>query len=434
MEFSQLGLAEPLLRAVRDEGYTTCTPIQEQAIPPVLLGRDLLGCAQTGTGKTAAFALPILHRLAAAPARREGRPVRCLVLVPTRELASQVHASFRAYGKHYHFTSTVIFGGVGQNPQVQALRRGVDIVVACPGRLLDLVGQGHARFDATEVLVLDEADRMFDMGFLPDLRRIIALLPPKRQNLMFSATMPREIRDLAHGILHSPVSVSVVPESTAADTVDQRLYHVQVPSKQALLHHLLKDSNVTRALVFTRTKHGADKVVKHLLRANLSAAAIHGNKSQNARERALAEFRQGKLLVLVASDIAARGLDIDGISHVVNFDLPHEPETYVHRIGRTGRAGATGIAISFCTGEDRAQLAGIERILRRKVPVHPLPPFAALPPPPPSEHHGPRSFASDRAGPPAFDRKNLQRHGHGRPGLRNHGPAQGRRQPSRRGR
>ncbi len=375
MEFSQLSLIEPLLRALRDEGYTKATPIQERAIPHVLAGRDLLGCAQTGTGKTAAFALPILQRLSQSPPVH-GRPVRVLVLSPTRELAAQIGESFRAYGRHLKMSSTVIFGGVGQHPQEQALRRGVEILVATPGRLLDLMGQGIAKLNAVEVLVLDEADRMLDMGFIHDIRRILQVVPKKRQTLFFSATMPREIRQLADSMLHDPVSVEVAPESTAAETVRQSVYFVSKMDKPALLEHLLSEGDVTRVLVFTRTKHGADKVAKHLTRSNIIAEAIHGNKSQNARTRALDNFKKGSTRVLVASDIASRGLDVDEISHVINFDLPNEPETYVHRIGRTGRAGASGTAMSFCDGEERAFLRDIERTIRKPVPVIDSHPFA----------------------------------------------------------
>jgi ATP-dependent RNA helicase RhlE len=423
MQFDQLGLIEPILRAVRDEGYSTTTPIQAKAIPPVLEGCDLLGCAQTGTGKTAAFALPIIQRLSQNPQRQHGRPIRCLVLTPTRELATQVGESFRTYGRHLRLATTVIFGGVGQFPQVQALQRGVDVLVACPGRLLDLMGQGHVKLTGVEVLVLDEADRMLDMGFLPDMRRVVAMVPRDRQTLMFSATMPREIRQLAEGFLRQPVEVSVAPTATAAETVDQRVFHVPRFQKQALLNHLLADPAVERALVFTRTKHGADKVVKQLMRARITAEAIHGNKSQNARTRALDNFRSGHTRVLVASDIAARGLDIDGISHVVNFDIPNEPETYVHRIGRTGRAGASGVAMSLCDHDEKSWLLDIERTMRRRVPVSPLPTFAALPEPPPMAARQPGQHGQ-RAGRPASGRPNGQnphRSGHRQPNRRHDG-------------
>jgi ATP-dependent RNA helicase RhlE len=369
MPFSTFGLNQAILRALREEGYDKPTPIQQQAIPPVIGGRDVLGCAQTGTGKTAAFALPILHRLAAGPSPSGARPIRVLVLTPTRELAAQVGDSFRAYGRHLPFRTTVIFGGVGQGPQVADLRRGVDIVVATPGRLLDLRQQGFVRLDHLSTFVLDEADRMLDMGFIHDIRKIVTAIPPKRQTLFFSATMPKEIRALADSLLHDPVEVAVAPVSSTVDTVEQRIYLVARNDKQALLQHLLKDSAIAKVLVFTRTKHGADRVAERLHKAGIHAMAIHGNKSQNQRLRAIHDFRSGRCRVLVASDIAARGLDIDEITHVINFELPNEPETYVHRIGRTGRAGNTGIAMSFCDGEERAYLRDIERLIRKPVPV-----------------------------------------------------------------
>jgi ATP-dependent RNA helicase RhlE len=396
MPFSSLGLAEPLLRALRDEGYTSPTPIQLRAIPPALAGQDLLGCAQTGTGKTAAFALPIIQRLSQHALTAQPRPIRCLVLTPTRELAAQIHDSFRAYGRHVRIAHTVIFGGVGQHPQVQALRRGVDVLVATPGRLLDLMGQGHVRLSQVEIFVLDEADRMLDMGFINDIRKIVREIPQKRQTLFFSATMPREIQSLADGLLHNPARVEVAAVSSAAETVSQSVYYVSKPDKPSLLKHLLSDRGMTRALVFTRTKHGADKVCRHLEQSSIKAEAIHGNKSQNARVRALENFRRGATRVLVASDIAARGLDIDAISHVVNFDMPNEPETYVHRIGRTGRAGATGIAISFCDSEERAFLRDIERTIKKPVPVvaeHPYSAGASAP-----VKHGPPAHRGGQGG------------------------------------
>jgi len=371
MTFDELKLAEPLLRAVKAEGYTTPTPIQTQAIPPALAGRDVLGCAQTGTGKTAAFALPILQRLSEGrpPPPAHGRPIRALILTPTRELASQIVESFQAYGRFTSLTWAVIFGGVGQNAQEQALRRGVDVLVATPGRLLDLMSQKLVSYKALEVFVLDEADRMLDMGFIHDVKRVIAALPAKRQTLFFSATMPPEIQALSKGILKDPAKVEVVPQSTTAEKVEQRLYFVEREQKRHLLVHLLGDAGIKRALVFTRTKHGANRVTRQLEAARISAEAIHGNKSQNARERALDSFKEGSCRVLVATDIAARGIDIDGITHVINFDLPNIPESYVHRIGRTGRAGASGTALSFCDTEERAFLKDIERTIRRNVPV-----------------------------------------------------------------
>ncbi|MBI5724945.1 MAG: DEAD/DEAH box helicase [Planctomycetes bacterium] len=378
MPFKTLRLIEPLLRAVGTEGYTIPTAIQTQAIPHVLEGRDLLGCAQTGTGKTAAFALPILqmlsgHGAAHKPAGHGGahghtRPIRALVITPTRELAAQIDESFRVYGQNLTLRHTVIFGGVKQGPQTQALHRGVDILVATPGRLLDLLNQRLLTIQHVEILVLDEADRMLDMGFINDIRRVLAQLPPRRQTLMFSATIPREIRELAGTLLHDPVHVKVAADSPAADTVRQSLYFVEPYSKILLLEHLLRDPQITRALVFTRTKHGADKVVRKLAHS-VAAEAIHSNKSQNARMRALANFKAGRTRVLVASDIAARGLDVDDISHVINYDMPNVAETYVHRIGRTGRAGAAGQAISFCSDEQRDDLREIERLLGRQIPV-----------------------------------------------------------------
>ncbi len=370
MTFDDLKLAEPLLRAVKEEGYTTPTPIQTQAIPPALEGRDVLGCAQTGTGKTAAFALPILQRLSAGnPPPANGRPIRALILTPTRELASQIAESFQAYGRFTKLSWAVIFGGVGQNAQEQALRRGVDVLVATPGRLLDLMSQGLVSYKALEVFVLDEADRMLDMGFIHDVKRVIAALPQKRQTLFFSATMPPEIQALSKSLLKDPARVEVVPQSTTAEKVEQRLYFVEREQKRHLLVHLLGDQTIRRALVFTRTKHGANRVTRQLEAARITAAAIHGNKSQNARERALDDFKDGSCRVLVATDIAARGIDIEGITHVINFDLPNIPESYVHRIGRTGRAGATGTALSFCDTEERAFLKDIERTIRLRVPV-----------------------------------------------------------------
>jgi ATP-dependent RNA helicase RhlE len=370
MHFEELKLIAPLLRAVEAEGYTSPTPIQEQTIPYVLQGRDLLGCAQTGTGKTAAFALPILQRLVGSPLPRGARrPVRTLVLTPTRELAAQIEQSFSTYGRNTGITHGVVFGGVGIQPQIDMLRRGVDVLVATPGRLLDLANQRMLDLSRLEVFVLDEADRMLDMGFLPDVRRVIALLPQRRQTLLFSATMPPDIRELANRILNNPVHVAVTPVASTVDTVDQRVYFVPSGNKRALLENLLHDPEMARVLVFTRTKHGANRVAKQLCGARIGAEAIHGNKSQGARTRALEQFRQGVTRVLVATDIAARGIDIDGITHVVNFDLPEVAESYVHRIGRTARAGAAGIAWSFCAEEERPLLRDIERLIRMRVPA-----------------------------------------------------------------
>ena len=370
MQFSELGLIDPLARAVAAEGYTQPTPIQQKAIPHVLAGRDLLGLAQTGTGKTAAFALPILQRLAdskAAPKRP--KPIRCLVLTPTRELASQIGESFTTYGKHLPLTNAVIFGGVGVEAQRQALRAGMDILVATPGRLLDLAGQGLVDLKPLEVFVLDEADRMLDMGFIHDVRKVIALLPRVKQTLFFSATMPREAQDLADQLLHDFETVQVAPPATTVELVDQEVFFVEKNDKRLLLVDVLRDSKMSRVLVFSRTKHGANRIAEHLEKERISAEAIHGNKSQNARERALANFKAGKTRVLVATDIAARGIDIDDVTHVVNFDVPEVPETYVHRIGRTGRAGASGSSLTFCEVEERADLRAIEKLTRQHLPV-----------------------------------------------------------------
>ena len=382
MTFQELNLSAPILRAVREAGYETPSPIQAAAIPPVLAGRDLMGCAQTGTGKTAAFALPMLDRLTASPARKKGA-IRALILTPTRELALQIGDSFAAYGKYMGLRSTVIFGGVGQAPQVEALKKGVDILIACPGRLNDLIGQGFIDLANVEVFVLDEADRMLDMGFVHDVKRVIAKLPAKRQNLMFSATMPKEIEQLAAGILHDPAFVKVDPVSSTVDRIDQSLYFVEKGNKKLLLPWLIKSLTppVQNALVFSRTKHGADKIARDLTKQGIPAAAIHGNKSQTARVAALEGFKAGKTKVLVATDIAARGIDISELSHVFNYDLPEVPETYVHRIGRTARAGADGTAVSFCAPEEREYLAGIEKLNRRSIPVVSGHPWDGVPAP-----------------------------------------------------
>ena len=379
--FDTLGLTPPLLRAVTDAGYDRPTPIQAAAIPPALEGRDVLGCAQTGTGKTAAFTLPMIQRLDASDV--DEASLRALVLTPTRELASQIGESFASYGKHVELWHTVIFGGVSQNRQVKELKRGIDVLVATPGRLLDLMGQGLVDLSRIEIFVLDEADRMLDMGFLPDVKRVIAKLPKKRQTFFFSATMPPDIEALSQQLLVDPVQVAVTPVASTAERIDQQVFFVDKSDKTDLLVDLLKTGkDIEQTLVFTRTKHGANRLVKKLERSGIEAAAIHGNKSQNARERALGSFRSGDLRLLVATDIAARGIDIDGISHVVNFDLPNVPETYVHRIGRTGRAGASGIAVSFCDAEERAFLADIERLIQQHVPRvedHRYPPSEPLP-------------------------------------------------------
>jgi ATP-dependent RNA helicase RhlE len=386
--FASLGLAEPLLRAIADAGYDTPTPIQAQAIPVVLTGRDLRATAQTGTGKTAGFTLPILQRLCApgpdGKPRRSlpGKP-RCLVLVPTRELAAQVEESVRTYGKYLSLTSAVIFGGVNINPQIAALRDRTDILVATPGRLLDHLGQRTADLSAIEVLVLDEADRMLDMGFIRDIRKVLAYLPKQRQNLMFSATFADEIRELADSMLRDPASVEVARRNTASELVTQSAYLVDKGIKRHLLSHLIKDGNWFQVLVFTRTKHGANRLAEQLTKDGVESLAIHGNKSQNARTRALAAFKDGSLQVLVATDIAARGLDIDQLPHVVNFELPNVPEDYVHRIGRTGRAGSEGSALSLVDREETKLLADIERLIKRAIPRAALP--AGFVPPPPSQ-------------------------------------------------
>ena len=368
MNFDELPLLPQLLTAVKACGYETPTPIQRDTIPTVLAGKDVLGCAQTGTGKTAAFALPILQRLYQERPAGKTRNIRALILTPTRELALQIQENFVAYGKRLPLRSCVIFGGVGQQPQVEQLKRGVDILVATPGRLNDLIGQGFISLAQIEIFVLDEADRMLDMGFIHDVKKVIALLPDKRQTLFFSATMPGEVEKLAMSILHNPVSVKVDPVSSTVDTIDQSLYLVDKANKKHLLAELLRRPEVESALVFTRTKHGADRVVRELSREGIQARAIHGDKSQGARQEALAQFKQGKIHVLVATDIAARGIDIAGLSHVFNYDLPHEPESYVHRIGRTGRAGHEGVAVSFCCIDEMKDLKAIEKLIGKQIP------------------------------------------------------------------
>ncbi|GAB3918983.1 DEAD/DEAH box helicase [Mucilaginibacter boryungensis] len=377
MSFQDLNLIEPILKALNTEGYTTPTPIQAKSIPIILKKRDLLGCAQTGTGKTAAFAIPILQLLYQDKQQhKEQKTIKTLILTPTRELAIQIDESFAAYGKHCGLKHMVIFGGVSQNPQTDALKRGIDILVATPGRLLDLMNQGFIRLDHLKILVLDEADRMLDMGFVHDVKKIIAKVPKQRQTLFFSATMPSEIQQLADTILYKPEKVEVAPVSSTADTIQQTVFFVGKEDKRGLLHHVLKDKNIATVLVFTRTKHGADKVVKDLSRAGITAEAIHGNKSQNARQRALTNFKNRTTRVLVATDIAARGIDIDDLTHVINYEIPNIPETYVHRIGRTGRAGASGIAFSFCDEEEKEFLKDIHKLIAKTIPVeeeHPFP-------------------------------------------------------------
>jgi ATP-dependent RNA helicase RhlE len=367
--FKDMKLNDNIQSALDLAGYVTPTPIQLQAIPHLLEGRDLLGIAQTGTGKTAAFALPLLNRLASNKIKAKPDRTRALILTPTRELASQIHNSIRTYGKAGGIYSTVVFGGVGIGKQVQAMSNGVDILVATPGRLLDLMSNGHVRYDQLEVFILDEADRMLDMGFINDVKKIISYLPPIRQTLLFSATMPSDIARLASSLLTNPVKVEVTPESTTVEKISQSVMHVIKERKIFILEEVLKNKEIECALVFTRTKHGADKVVKHLQRIGVLSAAIHGNKSQNAREKALMDFKKGTVRVLVATDIAARGIDVPGITHVINFNLPEEPESYVHRIGRTARAGKEGVAISFCAEDELKLLKQIEKVIGKKIPV-----------------------------------------------------------------
>ncbi len=373
--FASLGVAEPILRALAAESYTTPTPIQAKAIPALLSGRDLLGIAQTGTGKTAAFGIPLLQKLSTGHVPPQARQARALILAPTRELAVQIEQSLRSYGRFLNLSMTVILGGVNQNAQVRNMARGVDILVATPGRLLDLVQQKHVRLDAVSAFIVDEADRMLDMGFIRDVRKLVQHLPRQRQSMLFSATMPEDIARLSAEMMNDPARIEVAPQGRTADRIDQKLYFVPMPQKRQLLSALLKDVAMNRVIVFTRTKHGANRVAEHLSKTGVVAEAIHGNKSQNARQRALEMFRSGKARVLVATDIAARGIDIDDISHVVNFELPNEPESYVHRIGRTARAGAGGIAISFCAPDERDYLRDIERLTRMKIAVvaHDLP-------------------------------------------------------------
>lgn len=376
MTFKELNLIAPLLQALDTEGYTNPTPIQQEAIPIALAKKDLLGCAQTGTGKTAAFALPVLQLLHEMPAERGHKKIRALVLTPTRELAIQIGESFAAYGKHLNLVSLVIFGGVPQGAQTKALRNGADILVATPGRLLDLINQKYIHLHDINLFVLDEADRMLDMGFIHDVKKVVALLPHKKQTLFFSATMPPEIQKLANSLLVKPERVEITPVSSTAEKIAQSVYFVDKKDKKKLLAYILKGNDIKSALVFTRTKHGADKVVKDLNRDGIRSEAIHGNKSQNARQRALNAFKDGDIKVLVATDIAARGIDVEAISHVINFELPEVPETYVHRIGRTARAGASGIAMSFCDAEERDLLRDIEKLIKLQIPVvnnHPFP-------------------------------------------------------------
>ena len=378
MLFSSLNIIDPILKAVEEEGYTTPTPIQAEAIPIVLQGTDLLGCAQTGTGKTAAFAIPILQLLSANKTFVKTKKIRSLIVTPTRELAIQIEESFKAYGRHTGLTCTVLFGGVNQNPQTAALRKGVDILIATPGRLLDLMGQGFLTLRDVEIFVLDEADRMLDMGFIHDVKKLLAVLPKSRQSLFFSATMPPDIVKLANTILHNPSKVSVTPDSSVVEIIQQSVYFVDKGNKSALLLEILKDQRIKSALVFTRTKHGANTVVKILLKHDITAEAIHGNKAQTARQRALSNFKDQTTRVLVATDIAARGIDIDDLQYVINYEMPNISETYVHRIGRTGRAGAEGTAYSFCDAEEKEYLRDIEKLITQKIPVAENPLFPLM--------------------------------------------------------
>ncbi|QHI72769.1 DEAD/DEAH box helicase [Aminipila terrae] len=377
MEFKELKVMHSIMKALDEEGYESPTPIQEQAIPPILNGQDLLGCAQTGTGKTAAFAIPTLQLLSQSKQQQLGkRKIRSLVITPTRELAIQIYENFCRYGKYTKLKSCVIFGGVSQKPQEADLKKGVDILVATPGRLNDLVDQGIIDIKHIELFILDEADRMLDMGFLRDIKKVIAAIPKKRQTLLFSATMPPDIAEMANSILTNPAKVEITPVSSTVDMIEQKLYYVDKQNKKDLLRHLLKDKSIVSAIVFTRTKYGADKIARQLGKAKITAQSIHGGKSQGARQIALNDFKEGKLRVLVATDIAARGIDIDELSHVVNYELPNVPETYVHRIGRTGRAGLEGVAISFCDFDEKPLLADIEKLIGKRVPVvqeHPYP-------------------------------------------------------------
>lgn len=376
MQFKNLGIIEPILSALSAEGYTQPTPIQQQSIPILLEGKDLLACAQTGTGKTAAFAIPILQLLhQKSGINQNKRIIKTLILTPTRELAIQIQESFETYGKNLSIKSLVIFGGVNQNPQVEAIRKGVDILIATPGRLLDLIQQGYLHINQINTFVLDEADRMLDMGFVNDVKKIITKIPENRQTLLFSATMPKEILHLANSILKNPLTVEVTPVSSTADTIQQALYYVSKENKKDLLHYILQDKNIETALVFTRTKHGADKLVKQLLKFGITAQAIHGNKTQNARQAALQNFKNRKTRILVATDIAARGIDVEELSHVINFEIPEIPETYVHRIGRTGRAGNNGIAYTFCEQEETSDLQNIQKLIGKKIPVHESHPY-----------------------------------------------------------
>lgn len=403
MNFEQLNVIAPLLKALQSQGYTDPTPIQQQAIPVALKGRDILGCAQTGTGKTAAFAIPVLQLLHQQQQEGTMKPgIKALVLTPTRELAIQIEESFTDYGKNTRLKHVAIFGGVSQYHQVNTLKRGIDILIATPGRLLDLIGQRHISLQQVEMFILDEADRMLDMGFINDVKKVIARLPEQKQTLFFSATMPDEIRKLSQMLLHNPVRVEVTPVSSTAEKIEQAVYFVEKQDKISLLLHILRTDEIQNALIFTQTKHGADKLCKYLVRENIRAQAIHGNKSQNARQLALENFKKKNIRVLVATDIAARGIDIDRLSHVINYDIPNIPETYVHRIGRTGRAGEDGKAISFCSMEEKMYMRDIQKITSQDIPVmkdHPYQmsnPGLAIPPRPTMPHSALRSGGARR--------------------------------------
>jgi ATP-dependent RNA helicase RhlE len=413
LSFNDLGIAEPLQRALNAEGYTHPTPIQQQAIPVLLQGRDLLGLAQTGTGKTAAFALPLLQRLSTGHEQRKAKSMRGLILAPTRELVIQISDSLRTYGRNLHLKHFSIVGGVSQGPQVKAMAHGVDILVATPGRLLDLVNQGHVRLDGVQILILDEADRMLDMGFIRDIRKIVDRVPKQRHSMLFSATMPKEVEHLAQSLLSDPLRIDIVPPKRTAEKIEQSVYFVPSNDKRSLLTQLLRDPAMERVLVFTRTKHVANRVAEHLEKSGVPSDAIHGNKSQNARQRALQQFRDGQVRVLVATDIAARGIDIDNVSHVINFELPNEPESYVHRIGRTARAGTSGIAISFCDGSENAFLRQIERMTKTPITVAQGQQMADSPPPGRGGHNNnqkPRNYAKKTS---RFERSKKFRGGNG---------------------
>ncbi|MFC1656289.1 DEAD/DEAH box helicase [Patescibacteria group bacterium] len=418
MNFTELNLKSPILRALQEEGYKEPTPVQVQSIPAIMQRRDILGCAQTGTGKTAAFAIPILQILNKEQKFENGpKKVKCLIVTPTRELAIQIGESFEAYGKYLHLRHAVIFGGVKQHFQTKKLQRGVDILIATPGRLLDLMNQKYIDLKDIKIFTLDEADRMLDMGFIHDIKRIIAKLPQKKQSLFFSATMPPTIVNLTNSLLVNPVKVAVAPTSSAAETVQQRIYHVEKKKKINLLIHVMQEKDIKSALVFTRTKHGADKVAKLMNRSGINTQAIHGNKSQNARQAALKNFKEKQTRVLVATDIAARGIDIDDLSHVINYEIPNVPETYVHRIGRTGRAGANGTALSFCEWEEKAYVKDVEKLIKTSIPViaeHPYP-LGDTPPPVVAKAQGGGRYGGGgaRRGNSSNARRNRRRRGFG---------------------